>query len=112
MMFPRWGTLFTYGRALVMRMLRWPGMGSLGFCMYDGMTTKHTDWFHAQVSHSQEHTAQEAPLSCAIYISSLKAEWDCSKQGPSHLLGNSALLWRPTPPYNPAKHWFKLQSCR
>lgn len=32
MMLPRCGTLLTYGSALVMRMLRWPGMGSLGRC--------------------------------------------------------------------------------
>jgi hypothetical protein len=30
MMFPRWGTLLTYGSALVMSMLRRPGIGSFG----------------------------------------------------------------------------------
>ena len=29
-MFPRWGTLLTYGSALVMSMLRRPGIGSFG----------------------------------------------------------------------------------
>ena len=30
MRLPRWGTLLTYGSALVMRTLRFPGMGSTG----------------------------------------------------------------------------------
>jgi len=31
MILPKWGTLFTYGRAEVMRIFRSPGMGSISF---------------------------------------------------------------------------------
>ena len=32
MMFPRWGTLLTYGRAEVIKKFFWPGMGNLQAC--------------------------------------------------------------------------------
>jgi len=48
--FPKWGTLLTYGRALVMRIFRFPGSGRiiLGFCessaIFEDVLTKGSDW--------------------------------------------------------------------